>query len=141
MKSYLSLYKEDLCIADKIELGNTVWKRFRGLMGCKSLSADQGFYLRPCRSVHTFHMRFPIDVLFLSRENIVVDIEHEMAPWRIRASARKADSTLELVAGTAKSSGIVIGDRLELAAAPQRIRSKQQEIASGINSSCAENNR
>lgn len=112
MKVFLSVYKSGNCIADQVESGNTFFKRFKGLMGRKSLRENQGFYLNPCRSIHTFQMRFPIDVLFLSEGGIVVDIVKEMKPWRLKTSVKEAQSTLELPPKAADRLGIVIGDKL-----------------------------
>lgn len=112
MKTNLSVYIHDVCIADKVEFGNTFLKRFFGLMGRKNISPDQGFYLEPCSSIHTFNMRFPIDVLFLAKDGTVLEIVHNMKPWRLKASKPKAKITLELMAGTAGRFGILGGTRL-----------------------------
>jgi uncharacterized membrane protein (UPF0127 family) len=56
-------------------------------------------------------MRFPIDAVFLDREQKVVGIRHNLLPWRV-AGARGAHSTLELPAGTAAAAGIQRGDAL-----------------------------
>ena len=119
MKTLLSVYKNDICIADEIEQGDTFIKRFLGLMGRKSLAANQGFYLTPCRSVHTFQMRFAIDVLFLSGEGVVVDIQREMKPNRLKTAVKEANSTLELAAKTASRCGIDIGDKLIIYSLPR----------------------
>lgn len=112
MRNLLSLYKNGVCITDRIEQGNTFFRRFKGLMWRKSISPDEGFYLTPCRSIHTFEMRFPIDVLFLSKNGTVLCIEREMPPCRVTAPIRKAESTLELAAKAADRYGIAVGDRL-----------------------------
>ena len=58
-----------------------------------------------------FFMRFPIDVVFLSRDRTVVGVRHGLAPWRI-AAARHAVAALELPAGRAAEAGVEKGDRL-----------------------------
>jgi hypothetical protein len=83
----------------------------RGLLGRRSLDSDQGILLRPAGSVHTFFMRFAIDVLFLDRELVVVGIEPELRPWRT-AARRGAKSVVELAAGECARRGVVVGDRL-----------------------------
>lgn len=112
MNTFLRVYKDECCIADQVEQGNTFFKRLMGLMGRRSLAENQGFYLSPCRSIHTFQMRFPIDVLFLSKEGTVVDIAREIPPWKTKSAAKNAYSTLELAAKTAEKRGIAIGDKL-----------------------------
>jgi uncharacterized membrane protein (UPF0127 family) len=61
--------------------------------------------------VHTFFMRFAIDVVFLDRERRIVGISHTLRPWRV-AGARRAHAALELPAGTAERHGLAIGDVL-----------------------------
>ena len=56
-------------------------------------------------------MRFPIDVVFLDRDGTVLEIAHELAPWRA-AGRRKAKAALELTAGEAARRGIEIGERV-----------------------------
>jgi uncharacterized membrane protein (UPF0127 family) len=83
----------------------------RGLLGRRSLDSDEGILLRPAGSVHTFFMRFAIDVLFLDRDLVVVGIEPELRPWRT-AGRRGAKSVVELAAGECARRGVVVGDRL-----------------------------
>jgi uncharacterized membrane protein (UPF0127 family) len=63
--------------------------------------------------VHTFFMRFPMDVVFLDREGKVVKVVRNLKPWRA-AGARGARSALELAAGEAARRGLDVGQRLEL---------------------------
>lgn len=59
-------------------------------------------------------MRFPIDAIFLARDNTVLRIFHSMRPNRVSPMVRGAHAVLELPAGTALSSGTEIGDTLEI---------------------------
>jgi uncharacterized protein len=83
----------------------------RGLLGRKSLAPGEGILLHPASSVHTAFMRFAIDVVFLDRDDRIVKIAPELAPWRTSA-ARKAAAAVELPAGTASRLGLRAGDRL-----------------------------
>lgn len=112
MKKYLTLLKDGVLLTDQIENGNTFFKRFKGLMGRKALAENQGYYLTPCNSIHTFSMRFPIDAVFLSQDGTVLYIEHKMKPWRVKSVVQGACSVLELPAAGAANRGITIGDRL-----------------------------
>jgi uncharacterized membrane protein (UPF0127 family) len=89
-------------------------RRMRGLLGRSSLPAGEGILLRPAGSVHTFFMRFPIDVVFLDRENVVVGIEPAVPPWRT-AGRRGAKAVVELAAGECDRVGLRVGDRLAAA--------------------------
>jgi uncharacterized membrane protein (UPF0127 family) len=86
-------------------------RRMRGLLGRASLPAGEGILLRPAGSVHTFFMRFPIDVVFLDRDDVVVGIEPALAPWRT-SGRRGAKAVVELAAGEADRRGLEVGDRL-----------------------------
>ena len=86
-------------------------RRMRGLLGRADLPAGEGILLRPAGSVHTFFMRFPIDVVFLDREDVVVGIEPRLPPWRT-AGRRGAKAVVELRAGECERRGVVVGDRL-----------------------------
>ena len=86
-------------------------RRMRGLLGRGALPPDEGILLRPAGSIHTFFMRFPIDVVFLDREQVVVGIESDLAPWRT-AGRKGAKAVLELSSGEAARRGLAVGDAL-----------------------------
>src|SRR5687767_10535160 len=90
-------------------------RRMRGLLGRRSLPSGEGILLRPAGSIHTFFMRFPIDVVFLDRELVVVGVAPELRPWKT-AGKRRAHAALELASGECERRGVTIGDRLEVAA-------------------------
>jgi uncharacterized membrane protein (UPF0127 family) len=94
-------------------LADTPWTRLRGLLGRGGLGDDEGLLIRPAGSVHTFFMRFPIDVVFLARDDTVLKVVPGLRPWRI-AGARHARRTLELPPGRASRARITCGERLVL---------------------------
>ena len=75
------------------------------------LDAGQGMWIAPCESVHTFFMRFAIDVVYLSRDLKVRKVRKAVGPWRVSACLM-AHSVLELPAGTAVETGTEAGDQL-----------------------------
>jgi uncharacterized membrane protein (UPF0127 family) len=87
--------------------------RMRGLLGSEP-EPGYGLWLRPANSIHMFFMRFAIDAVFLDRDDRVVRIAHDLAPWRM-AFARGSRSVLEVGAGECLRRGIAVGDQLELA--------------------------
>ena len=87
----------------------------RGLLGRDGLPQGEGLLIKPCGSVHTFFMRFPIDVVFLDRELSVLAVRPEVRPWRT-AGTRGGKVVLELGAGEAARLGIAPGIGLRLAA-------------------------
>lgn len=86
-------------------------RRMRGLLGRRSLPGGEGILLRPAASIHTFFMRFPIDVVFLDRELVVVGIERDLHPWRA-AARKRSHAVLELAAGECARRGLREGDAL-----------------------------
>ncbi|MER2555127.1 MAG: DUF192 domain-containing protein [Thauera sp.] len=77
-------------------------QRALGLLGLSALPADEGLLIRPCASIHTFGMRFAIDVLFVDRNGIVLAAHADVGPWRM-LRCRGATAVLELAAGGARA--------------------------------------
>jgi uncharacterized membrane protein (UPF0127 family) len=96
---------EDCVVAD------STLTRMRGLLGRSSLEPGEGILLRPAGSIHTFFMRFPIDVVFCDRDLKVLRVVPDVPPWRMRM-ARRAKLTIELAAGEAARRGVTAGVRL-----------------------------
>ena len=101
-------------LAAEVQLARSLWARFWGLMGRASLPEGHGLLLKPCTSVHTFFMRFPIDVIFLDKANRVVKIIPEMKPWRTALGGRGGHSALELNGGCTEAAGLEVGDTLTI---------------------------
>lgn len=99
-------------LAQRAERADSFGRRLKGLLGRSRLSPGDGLHLLPCRAIHTFFMRFPIDVLFLDERGTVLRVFSAVAPWRAVACA-KAKSALELAAGTAEASGTRPSDVLD----------------------------
>jgi uncharacterized membrane protein (UPF0127 family) len=98
-------------VCERAALADRAPARMRGLLGRDGLRPGQALLLQPAPSIHTAFMRFPIDVVFLDRESVVVRVVPALPPWRA-ASAPKARSVLELAAGEAARRGVQEGDWL-----------------------------
>ena len=96
---------EGTVVCEHCLLAETMFTRLRGLLGRSGLPSGEGMLLRPAASVHTAFMRFPIDAVFLDRENRVVKVAAELAPWRA-AACRGSRTVLELPAGEAARQGL-----------------------------------
>jgi uncharacterized protein len=99
-------------VCERCVVANKMLPRMRGLLGRRSLPAGEGLLIRPAPSIHTFFMRFPIDVVFLSRAGEVLKVSADVGPWRAR-SCRGAYAVLELATGEAKRRGVAVGDQIE----------------------------
>jgi len=100
-------------VADRAILANTSATRRTGLLKHESLQDGEGLLIVPCEGVHTFGMKFPIDVLYLNKKRVVLKIKPEM-PRRRMSFCLSAHSVLELPAGMAARTGTVVGDQLEV---------------------------
>jgi uncharacterized membrane protein (UPF0127 family) len=87
------------------------WSRLRGLLGRKPLQGNgrQALWLVPCAGVHTFGMRYPLDIVFLDRGGAVLDWHERIGPWRTR-QCRGARQTVELAPGGIASIKPVRGE-------------------------------
>ncbi len=99
-------------LADRCRLAASAVTRLVGLLNKSSLDAGEGLLIRPCSSVHTMFMRFPIDVVFLDPEGKVLRVYTPLKPWRSSRIVRGAKQTLELPAGAVAASDTRVGDRL-----------------------------
>lgn len=100
-------------LAARLEKAHTAATRNKGLLGRDSLRPGEGLWIAPCESVHTFFMRFPIDLIYLDRKLRVKKVRHSVGAWRISACLT-AHSVLELPAGTAAATQTQRGDQVEM---------------------------
>jgi uncharacterized membrane protein (UPF0127 family) len=98
-------------ICGRCEVADTALTRMRGLLGRRVLPPGQGLFIEPTWSVHTWFMRFPIDVVFLDGDLTVLKIRKHMGPWRTTARFR-ARSVLELASGECDRLRLELGDQL-----------------------------
>ena len=100
-------------LASHADVADTSAKRRVGLLKHTSLAAGEGLWIDPCESVHTFRMKFPIDLVYLDKQLKVRKVRHAVPPWRLSACLT-ARSVLELPAGSAAETGTVAGDELTM---------------------------
>ena len=112
----LNLDKETW-LATKIRRADNFFTRLIGLLWRKRLGPDEALWLIPNRGVHTIGMKFPIDVIFLDKNNKVVSVLPGLPPYRVSPIYREAYSALELPSGTIRKSATEVGDQLEISLA------------------------
>src|SRR5262249_47519157 len=103
-------------LATRLELADGHWSRLRGLMGRgpSEFFEGQGLWLVPCHGVHTMGMRFPIDVVYLTRDCRVLHLEQNLKPWRFAPVCRQAATVLELPGDMLRTTGTAVGDEIEI---------------------------
>jgi len=94
-----------------VVVADTTLRRMRGLLGRRSLPTGEGVALRPAWSIHTAFMQFPIDVVFVDEDLVVLRIDPELRPFHT-ASCRGAREVIELAAGECARRGLAVGDRI-----------------------------
>lgn len=104
-------HTRDTILADTADLADTGKTRRTGLLKHERLNPGEGLWIVPCESVHTFFMKFPIDLVYLDKKRKVRKIRHSVPAWRLSACLT-AHSILELPAGTLERTGTQVGDEL-----------------------------
>jgi uncharacterized protein len=100
-------------LADKADVADTSSSRKRGLLKHGGLAAGEGIWIVPCSGVHSFGMKFDIDLVYLDREYHVRKLRNAMKPGRMSLCLR-AHSVLELPSGTIERTRTRAGQRLQL---------------------------
>jgi uncharacterized membrane protein (UPF0127 family) len=100
-------------LATRLELAGTGSSRNKGLLGREGLLPGEGLWIVPCEAVHTFFMRFPIDLVYLDRKKRIKKLRSNVGAWRLSACFT-AHSVIELPAGTIRTTRTERGDTVEL---------------------------
>jgi len=98
-------------LAGSADMADTSAKRRTGLLKHERLDPGDGLWIVPCESVHTFFMKFPIDLVYLDKQKRVRKVRHRVPAWRFSVCL-SAHSILELPAGTLEQTGTQVGDEL-----------------------------
>jgi uncharacterized protein len=101
-------------LASHVELADSPRARRRGLLKRDKLNPGQGLWIFPTQAIHTFGMRFPIDVVFIDRQLRVKRIYHQLAPFRLTSLVWSAQSVLELPSGSLAGTNTSVGDELQI---------------------------
>ena len=101
-------------VAREIEFAADSRSRNRGLLGRSGMAAGSVMIIAPCNAIHTFFMRFTIDVIFVDRRGRVLKLFRSVRPWRARVALR-GFAVLELSEGSIGRLGIAPGDQLSIA--------------------------
>lgn len=111
-KIYKLTHQSGEVICHKMKLASNIFSRMLGLMFSPGLPDCDGFLISPCNSIHTFFMRYSLDVLFLDRDFKIVKALYDLSPWRMTWIYFSSRHVLEMKAGTMKK-GLIPGESLE----------------------------
>jgi len=101
-------------LSGNVEVADHLIKRMKGLLGKNELRAGESLWIKPCMSIHTFFMKFSIDVVFLNKKNSVIATIKNLKPNRMTRLYHEAVSVLELPVGTIEATATVVGDKIEI---------------------------
>lgn len=104
--------RDGRCAIPRAWKAGNAWERARGLLGRPRLEAGEALLLEPCRTVHTFGMRYALDLAFIDRHGRICKVAYGVVPGRVAGSIA-ARATLELAAGMLEASGLKLGDAVD----------------------------
>ncbi len=99
-------------LADRVEVADSAANRNKGLLGRRGLEVGEGLWIVPCSAVHTFGMRFTIDLVYIGRDKRVKKVCNSVPPWHM-SSCITAHSVVELASGIVCATQTKAGDLLE----------------------------
>lgn len=99
-------------LARHIEKANGLFARMKGLMGRSGLDPHHALWISHCNSVHTFFMKFSIDVIFVDKHLVVKSINRNIKPGQIIWPIWGASSVFEFSSGVLLSTSVEKGDHL-----------------------------
>lgn len=101
-------------ISQNLMVADNYFTRLKGLMFTKELPDQDALQIIPCGQIHTFFMKYSIDVLYLDTDNNIVSVDEELKPGSIGKHVKKAVSVVELPAGKIKEKNIKAGEKIEI---------------------------
>lgn len=112
MKVYNS--SKNQIIADDVKVAQNFFTRSFGLLLRKSLSENEGLIIKPCCSIHTFFMKFSIDVLFVNSKNQIIALYENVKPYRILPIHLSSRYVIEFPSGSISSKNIENGNLITI---------------------------
>ena len=112
MMSKLRNLSKNSEIAHTVMVADSLYLRLKGLLGESSIEPGKALWIHRCNNIHTWFMRFPIDVIFVDKKMIVKSKVENLKPWRLSLPVWRAYSVFEMAAGTLRTTQVAIGDQL-----------------------------
>ena len=99
-------------LSQRLQVAESFFERAKGLLGRKTLEADEALWIKPCNNIHTCFMNFHIDCLFVDRNLVVVKAFSDVKTFRLLGPFWKSSSVFEMPAGTVTKFNIQAGDQI-----------------------------
>ena len=99
-------------LIENLELAESLFARGKGLLGRKSLAANNALWIKPCNNIHTCFMNFAIDCIFVNKKMQIEKIVSIVKPYKFVGPYWKSSSVVETAAGLAEKWNLQVGDQL-----------------------------
>src|SRR5665213_4569465 len=106
----LTVESTNATLLENLEVADTLWSRTKGLLGRTHLNADCGLWILRTNSIHTFFMKFSIDLVFLNKKMVVTKVISGVKPGRLILPVWRASSVIELKAGFLEAHPLRVGE-------------------------------
>lgn len=101
-------------LVPELEVAENFFARLKGLLGRDGLKETQALWIHRCNSIHTFFMRFAIDLIFVNRDLVVTKTVTNVRPGRLVFAGWNSASVIELKAGFLDKNPVKVGDKLHV---------------------------
>jgi uncharacterized membrane protein (UPF0127 family) len=105
---------QNTVLVPHLEVATAFVDRGVGLLKRTSLNEQEGLWINPCNSIHTFFMKFSIDCIFITKDLVVDDLVENVAPWKVVFPRWRSRSVIELPSGFIRKSNVKKGDQLNV---------------------------
>lgn len=102
------------CLAEAAVFADTLFLRMKGLLDRNEIKKGEALIITPCDSIHTFFMRFAIDVIFVDRRHRVDFAINSIKPWRLSRLCWRAKFAIELPSGVIQETRTEKGDEISI---------------------------
>jgi uncharacterized protein len=109
----MKIYVEEKKIIDNAKIAKSFFDRTLGLMFKKNIDFNSGLLIKDCNWIHTFFMRFPIDVIYIDKNNKIIDIQKNLKPWTFAKPRFKSKHVLELKGGFLDKFSVKVKEELK----------------------------
>lgn len=99
-------------LVEQLNIAESFWTRGKGLLGRRSIAANEALWIRPCNNIHTFFMKFSIDCIFVDSKMEIKNIATNVGPFRFVGPYWKSHSVIETKSGFIELKKLKIGDHL-----------------------------
>ena len=111
---YINNLSKENMLLDNVKIADSFFTRLKGLLGEPGLEPGEGIVIKPCNSIHTLGMKFPIDVAFVNKDNMVIHIMDNIPKGKMSSIIKGAKYVIEARAGEFKARNLEVGDVIEI---------------------------